>query len=222
MIPRTLEPEAMDTPEEAADYDAMDHSTVNARFAAEFLASHGPCKGGWLLDVGTGTARIPIEVCRLDAHARIVAADLSQPMLDVGAVNVDAAGMSDRIRLVKVDAKGFSEPDGSFEAVISNSIVHHIPEPRSAMTQMSRLVAPGGTLFCRDLARPDSVAEVERLVDLYAKGETDAARALFEASLHAALTLKEVRAIVESLGLPTEGVTMTSDRHWTWVWKAPV
>jgi hypothetical protein len=45
MLPRVLEPEAMDTPEEARDHDAMDHTTVNARFVADFRAAHGPCRG---------------------------------------------------------------------------------------------------------------------------------------------------------------------------------
>jgi hypothetical protein len=38
MLPRVLEPEVMDTPEEARDYDAMDHSAVNRVFVADFLA----------------------------------------------------------------------------------------------------------------------------------------------------------------------------------------
>ncbi len=218
MIPRTLEPEAMDTPEEAAEYDAMDHSSVNAKFAADFLAAHGPCRGGPILDVGTGTARIPIEVCKLDLWAVVVASDLSEPMLAIARKNVDEAGLAGRVRPKLVDAKRSEDPDGSYEAVISNSIIHHIPEPRAAMSEMARLVAPGGTLFCRDLARPDSEDDVDRIVELYASGETASARALLAASLNAALTLREVRGIVAGLGLPTDGVQMTSDRHWTWVW----
>src|SRR6476620_5625595 len=62
MLPRVLEPEVMDTPEEARDYDAMDHSAVNRVFVADFLAvwdGRGP-----VLDLGTGTALVPIEFCR--------------------------------------------------------------------------------------------------------------------------------------------------------------
>ncbi len=36
MLERVLEPEAMDSPEEARDYDAMDHSAVNRVFVADF------------------------------------------------------------------------------------------------------------------------------------------------------------------------------------------
>lgn len=221
MIPRTLEPEAMDTPEEALEYDAMDHGEVNARFARDFLDSHGPCRGGPILDVGTGTARIPIEVARLDPRAVLVAADLSEPMLVIAERNVQQAGLGDRISPIRVDAKGFANADGSFEAVVSNSIVHHIPEPRTVLAEMARLVEPGGTLFCRDLVRPDTEIDVERLVERYAGGEAGLGRDLLAASLNAALTLREVQDIVGSLGLPREGVTMTSDRHWTWVRKAP-
>ena len=221
MIPRILEPEVMDTAEDASEYDAMNHSGVNARFVADFLAVHGPCRGGTILDVGTGTALIPIELCRHDPAAKILAVDLAEAMLAVGRVNVDREGFSGHIRLERVDAKGPGYEDGAFEAVISNSIVHHIPDPRPALAEMARLVAPGGTLFVRDLARPDSEADLDGLVTTYAGGETETARSLFADSLRAALTPDEVRAIVEALGLPGGDVTMTSDRHWTWSRRRP-
>ena len=62
MLPRVLETEAMDTPAEAADYDAMDHREVNRAFVIDFLAAGPP--PGEILDLGTGTAQIPIELCR--------------------------------------------------------------------------------------------------------------------------------------------------------------
>ncbi len=221
MIPRILEPEAMDTPAEAADYDAMDHSVVNERFAADFLDTHGPCRGGEVLDVGTGTARIPIALCRVDPEARVVGLDLAEAMLELAGRNVNEAGLSDRIRLERGDGKGLAHPSATFEAVVSNTIVHHIPDPSPALAEMARVVAPGGTLFVRDLARPDTLEDVHRLVDLHASGESPRACALFEASLHAALTVGEVQSLVVALGLPADGVTMTSDRHWTWTWRRP-
>jgi ubiquinone/menaquinone biosynthesis C-methylase UbiE len=219
MIPRVLEPEAMDTPAEAREYDAMDHAAVNTRFIADFLAAHGPCRGGEVLDVGTGPARIAIALCQADPEARVLATDLSDAMLELARRNVDAAHLVARIDCIRGDAKSLPWLDGRFEAVISNTIVHHIPDPSPALAEMVRLVAPGGTLFVRDLVRPATDHEVAALVATHAGGEPPAARALFEASLHAALTLPEVRAIASALGLPPEGVALTSDRHWTWIWK---
>ena len=62
--------------------------------------------------------------------------------------------------------------ESAFEGVISNTIIHHIPDPMPALETMARLVAAGGTLMIRDLARPGSLAEIERLADLYAGDES--------------------------------------------------
>jgi ubiquinone/menaquinone biosynthesis C-methylase UbiE len=221
MIPRVLEPEAMETIEEVRQYDAMDHSQVNARFVDDFLAAHGPCRGGEVLDVGTGTARIPIVLAGADSQARVLALDLSENMLAQAEINIAAAGLSARVRTHKGDAKGLVDSFGSgvFEGVISNTIIHHIPDPVPALETMASLLASGGTLMVRDLARPETADDVRRLVDTYAAGESPEARALFEASLNAALTLEEIRSLIANLGLSPENVTMTSDRHWTWTWR---
>lgn len=222
MLERVLEPEVMDSPEEARDYDAMDHREVNERFVTDFLAIHGPCRGGWIVDVGTGTARIPIALCRSDPGARVIASDLADQMLLLAARNVDAERLNDRIRVEKADAKRDDRPaTEKYEALISNSIIHHIPEPGDVFRQMIASVAPGGTIFVRDLARPSSHDELERLVGLYTAGETEHAREMFAASLHAALTVEEVASLLSELGITSPNVQMTSDRHWTWTWKAP-
>ena len=221
MLPRVLENEAMDTIEEAVEYDRMDHSGVNGRFVADFLQVHGPCRGGEILDVGTGTARIPIALCQADASTRVVAIDLSETMLEIGRRNVAEAGLSDRIRLRKVDGKHAGLEASAFEGVICNTIVHHLPNPRELLSEMARLVAPGGTLMVRDLFRPADDHAVNHLVETHAAGESPKARALFDDSLRAGLTLSEIQEMVESLGLPATDVSMTSDRHWTWVWNRP-
>lgn len=221
MLARVLEPEVMDTLEEARDYDRMDHGAVNARFVADFLLAHGPCRGGEVLDVGTGPGRIPVALCRADPNARVLGIDLSEPMLARARDNVEAAGVSGRVRLMAGDAKHVNLAGGGFEAVISNTIVHHIPDPAPALGEMVRLVAPGGTLMVRDLARPDDLDTLKNLVATHAGDESATARALFEASLRAALTPDEVRTLVRAIGRPGDGVTMTSDRHWTWLWRRP-
>src|SRR5262245_29074896 len=116
-LPRGLEPEAMDSGEEGLDYDAMGHSVVNAGFGAAFLAAHGPCRGGEWLDVGTGPARIAIELCRSDPGARVLGVDLAGSMLARARTNVEAAGLAARIDLERADAKSLPYPDGRFEAV---------------------------------------------------------------------------------------------------------
>ncbi len=214
MLPRTLETEAMDTAAEARDYDDMDHAAVNRVFVADFLAVYRGT--GRVLDVGTGTARIPVELCRQAPHLTVVAIDLAAHMLAIGRENVSRAGLADRVTLERVDAKAMPYPSSAFAAVVSNSILHHIPEPGVAIGEMLRVLAPGGFLFVRDLLRPEDDATVKRLVDTYAADATPHQRQMFDDSFHAALTLAEVRALVADRGSDPANVTQTSDRHWTW------
>src|SRR5947209_13366565 len=112
MLPRVLEPEVMDSAEEARDYDAMDHATVNRAFVADFLAAAGRRADlNPILDVGTGTAQIPIELCRQWPAARVTGIDLAEHMLRLGRDNVRRAGLDDRIRLERCDAKQLPYPE---------------------------------------------------------------------------------------------------------------
>ena len=224
MLSRTLEPEVMDSMQDAIDYDSMDHSEVNRLFVDDFLrawaeaiaAQTAPAASPIeVLDVGTGTAHIPIELCRRDFEGRITAVDLAKAMLEVGQRNVERAGFTAQIRLQRVDAKNLPYPDGRFDAVMSNSIVHHIPQPRTVLAEMARVVRPGGLLFVRDLMRPADLETVDRLVATYCGDENAHQRQMFRDSLCAALTVDEVQLLLAELELGHLTVQATSDRHWT-------
>ncbi len=218
-LARVLEPEAMDTAAEALDYDQMDHSEVNRRFASDFLAAFtaaGCAENATVLDLGTGTAQIPIELCRQNPRIRVVAVDLSIEMLKLAATNITRADVRHRIQLELVDAKRLPFADGTFAAVTSNSIVHHIPRPLDTLLEAVRVVRPGGLLFFRDLARPRDDSVVAHLVKQYAGVCNEQQRKLFDDSLRAALSVDEMRDHAASLGFALETVSATSDRHWTW------
>jgi len=220
MIERVLEPEAMDSPGEAREYDLMDHVSVNAAFVAEMLAAaaragRSPSAAGSVLDVGTGTARIPIVLCGESGACRVVGVDLAHEMLLVGRENVLQAGFQSRIALLRARAGDLPFRSASVPIAVSNSLIHHLPDPAAAFREMCRVVAPGGVVFVRDLCRPASEPDLDRLVNLHAAGATATQRRLFADSLHAALTVEETRAMVATLPFSTASVEATSDRHWT-------
>ncbi len=217
-LSRVLEPEVMDTLADALDYDSMDHTEVNRRFVDDLFtacAVSGETLGE-MLDLGTGTAQIPIEICRRDHEVRIVAVDLSISMLDVARNNLEIARATSQVMLDRVDAKRLPYADGRFAAVISNSIIHHIPRPQAVLAEAVRVTAERGLLFFRDLLRPSDDDEVANLVATYAGEANPHQRELFENSLRAALSLDEIREVVAELGFDPLMVQQTSDRHWTW------
>ena len=220
-LQRVLEPEVMDTVEEAVDYNAMDHAAVNRLFVDDLLAVLSPDSEtafeGEVLDLGTGTALIPIELCRRNESFRVLGIDLAANMLDIAKINIDLANLTQQIMLDLVDAKTLPLEDERFAVVMSNSIIHHVPEPAAVLREAVRLVSPGGLLFFRDLLRPEDNEQVTRLVAAYVGQESDRARQMFKDSLRAALSLDEIRALVRELGFEAATVQATSDRHWTWV-----
>lgn len=225
MLQRILEPEVMDSEQEASEYNEMDHSEVNRRFVDELLAFAGSSARlaedqelelGDVLDLGTGTALIPIELCQRHDHCRVMAVDMSISMLDLARYNLEAKSMTERITLAQIDAKQMGFDNGEFDVVMSNSIIHHIPEPMDCLKSMVRVTSDGGVLFVRDLMRPDDLPTLEQIVQDYAGQESAECRRLFRDSLHAALSLDEIRELVHSLGFRRESVQATSDRHWTW------
>lgn len=220
MLERILEPEVMNTVSEAVDYDQMDHSQVNRVFVDDFLRAleHVPAPSGlsWrFFDGGTGTALIPIELMRRGIAATVKAADLADQMLLVARKNVVAAGFEDCIELALCDCKQLPDADAEYDAVMSNSIVHHIPEPQQTIAEFWRIVKPGGLLFVRDLMRPDDIKTLKLLVGTHAAGANEHQQQMFRESLHAALTLSEAQQLASRIGISAIAVQATSDRHWT-------
>src|SRR6202171_2154780 len=109
MLQRILEPEVMDSAEEARDYDAMDHSAANRAFVADFLLAWDGRNP--VLDVGTGTAQIPVELCRRYPSAEVVAVDLSSEMLVVARENVQKARLESRIQVESQNGRQMTYTD---------------------------------------------------------------------------------------------------------------
>lgn len=210
---RILEPEVMDTWLEATAYDAMDFTVVNSTFAANAIALDPHAVK--ILDVGTGTARIPILMCQQQPQYLITAVDLAQSMSIVGQRNIEEAGLIQRIRLERVDAKRMPYPDLEFDMIISNSLVHHLSNPLSFFQQVKRLVKPHGAILIRDLIRPDRDPIVDRLVSNIGGNYDDHQQQLFRDSLKAALTLAEVQELIDRVELPQVKLSQSSDLHWT-------
>jgi ubiquinone/menaquinone biosynthesis C-methylase UbiE len=213
MLERVLEPEVMDTQEDADEYAAFDNTSVNEEFVGRALEL-APARGA-VLDVGTGPGEIAVLLASRARGIKVLAIDLGEHMLNMARDNVARAGLGDRVEIARADAKETGQPEGAFDMVISNSLVHHIPEPREFLAEVKRVLKPGGGLFIKDLHRPASEEELRRLVDTYAEGCSPYQRRIFADSLHAALTVEEIVALCDEVGLTGVEVRRTSDRHWS-------
>jgi ubiquinone/menaquinone biosynthesis C-methylase UbiE len=210
---RVTEPEVMDSPQEAIEYDAMDFLDVNTAFAESALPL---CpETALILDAGTGTARIPIIMCQRRPQWQIIGIDLAQSMLEIGRQNVEQASLQQQIKLELVDAKQMPYPDAHFDMVISNSIIHHLPNPLPFLQEVKRVLKPNGAIFLRDLMRPNTQEILEEIVNKYAANCNEHQKMLFRDSLHAAFTLDEINELMQQAALENVHIYQSSDRHWT-------
>jgi ubiquinone/menaquinone biosynthesis C-methylase UbiE/uncharacterized protein YbaR (Trm112 family) len=98
-----------------------------------------------VLDVATGTGRLPVALLRNHYAGQIVGLDLSQGMLRQAAAKLRHYG--DRVHLVWQDAACLPFSDGTFDAVTSLESLEFLPDPRGALAEMVRVLTPGGVLF---------------------------------------------------------------------------
>ncbi|TWT74310.1 class I SAM-dependent methyltransferase [Allorhodopirellula solitaria] len=227
MLSRVCEPPADDPKQEAEIYREMDHRDVNRRFVLDLFEGGGV--GPRVLDLGCGPALIPILLCEYVeetkagdlADLEVLGVDNCVEMLELARVEIELAG---RLRGIQLEQADLSDDESLqtdlADTVICNTVLHHLDDPSTALRLALRALRPGGRVFIRDLVRPESDAEVERLVALHG-GAADNEVAgisppqLLRQSLHAALNLSEIRDLVSGLGMDADCVNMTSDRHWT-------
>jgi len=210
---RVLEPEVMDSWEEAVAYDAMDFTEVNAAFAQKAIEL-AP-KVAKVLDLGTGTARIPLILSQQRPQWQIIAIDLAENMLKIGAEHIKKAGLEKQIILELVDAKQLPYPKEHFDMVISNSLFHHLPDPLPFLQEINRILKPKGAILIRDLIRPANKEIVHTLVESIGTEYDAHQKQLFADSLHAAFTIDEVNQLISQAGLKDVKIYQSSDRHWT-------
>ena len=212
---RILEPEVMDTKRDAEEYDAMDFWEADRRFAEDAVNLVRGRPNALVIDVGTGTAKIPVLMLERRRDLDILAVDLAREMLRIAQQRVADAGLADHCKLATMDAKALRVSNAKYDLVVCNSTAHHIPEPSMLFREIARIVKPDGAILVRDLMRPTSLDDAWAIVKHVAAGEHMRQQQLFFDSLCAALTVEEVEALVRKAGLDRMRVEKCSDRHWT-------
>jgi 2-polyprenyl-3-methyl-5-hydroxy-6-metoxy-1,4-benzoquinol methylase len=202
----------MDLQAEVDAYAQADFSQVNQRFVDHVLANAPADRALRVLDIGCGPADIPIMIALARPHWKITAVDASSPMLQVAAKKA-AHELARNIRFRLADAKHLPSDLGEFELIISNSLLHHLPEVKDFWRSLKARAARGATVVLRDLARPASELDARLLVSSYAGGEPELLQEEYYRSLLAAFTVEEVRKQLDDAGLKKLGVQMVSDRH---------
>lgn len=211
---RIPEPELMLDEAQARAYAEADFEAPHARVVELFRESFPDWSGrGAVLDLGCGPGDISLRFAVAYPYCQVDGVDGSEAMMAAGRGRIQASGLGARVRLHKALLPTDAAPRPRYDAVISNSLLHHLHEPQVLWSAVNRYAADGAPVFIIDLLRPDSLTEARVLCDRYADGEPEVLRQDFFHSLCAAFTLEELHAQLRSAGLDYLEASAVSDRH---------
>jgi SAM-dependent methyltransferase len=98
-----------------------------------------------ILELGAG----PGQLWRQNRHRippgwHVAVSDLSPGMVEAAEADLGgAAGFSFQV----IDARSIPFDDGAFGAVIANHMLYHVPDAEAALSEIHRVLAPGGLLY---------------------------------------------------------------------------
>ena len=212
---RVPEPELMDDDAQARAYAEADFEEPNQALLDHFAARFPDFEPrGYVLDLGCGPGDITLRFARAYPGCVVHGVDGSPAMLRLAeqALLRDPE-LDGCVEFLLERLPGLDLPQANYDAVISNSLLHHLHEPAGLWQTIVEAAAPEAPVLVMDLIRPDSDAEVADFIARYAADAPEVLRRDFGRSLRAAFTLEEVRGQLEAAGLGQWRVEQVSDRH---------
>ncbi len=108
-----------------------------------------------VLDVASGTGDVCFALAQKKRPARIVCSDLVSEMLEIARTH-EATGASHGvpINFEVINAQSIPYPDESFDAVTVAYGIRNMPEREQALSEMYRILRPGGSFTCLEFSTP--------------------------------------------------------------------
>lgn len=207
---RILEPELMNEPEQVAAYAGPDLDNACWLFV-QCLRKYFPdlAPGGAILDLGCGTAAIPLRLARLFPDCEIHGVDGAPRMLEHGRQTIQREGLTDRIQLIQgILPEILPVPRRRYEVIISNSFLHHLADPMVLWDALHQYSLPDAAILIIDLLRPADEKQTRLAVDRYMPEAPPLLHQDMMHSLHASFTMDEIAAQLQAAGL-AEDLSLT-------------
>lgn len=212
---RIPEPELMNNPAQAEAYAAADFSEAHNRIVQAFdIYFPGIELSGEVLDLGCGPGDITFRFATRFPNCTVTGVDGSPAMVKLAnEQKARESEVGDRVTIIGGSIPDAPIADVSYEAIVSNSLLHHLHRPETLWETINKYTSSGTSIFVADLFRPVSEEDAQRIVDEYATGEPAILKRDFYNSLLAAFTPKEVEEQIASANLHELSVDVISDRH---------
>jgi ubiquinone/menaquinone biosynthesis C-methylase UbiE len=213
MMERIPEPDLMDDAQQAKAYADADFSEPHNVFVNYFRSRFPDFSAGSVLDLGCGTADVIIRFAKNYPRAIITGIDGAEAMLDIARHDIERRGFADRIELKKCLLPDPGLYTQKFDAVISNSLLHHLADPKVLWETLKKCAKNGAPVLIMDLLRPDSVKSASDFMLKYGADESPLLQKDFYNSLLASYNIREIGHQLKTMRLDFLNIEIVSDRH---------
>ena len=154
----------------APSYDKLNHRlswNIDKGWRRKAIRQLAPFKPQTLLDIATGTGDFAILAAEMLRPKRLVGADISEGMMEVGRQKVRERGLDDIISFEREDCTALSYPEATFDAVTAAFGIRNFADLDKGLREMCRVLKKDGHLSIVELTTPVSFP-MKQLFHVYA------------------------------------------------------
>lgn len=141
----------------APTYDTLNHRLswdIDKGWRKKAIAQLQPFSPRHILDIATGTGDFAILAARMLTPEKLIGADISEGMMDIGRQKVKRARLEQIISFEKEDCLQLSYPENSFDAVTAAFGIRNFPDLDRGLKEIFRVLKPDGHLSIVELTSP--------------------------------------------------------------------
>ena len=141
----------------APTYDTLNHRLswdIDRRWRRKAIKALAPYQPQSLLDIATGTGDFAILATQMLHPERVVGADISEGMMQIGREKVKALGLENVVTFEKEDCTHLSYNNDTFDAVTAAFGIRNFADLDQGLREMCRVLRLGGHLSIVELTTP--------------------------------------------------------------------
>lgn len=143
----------------APTYDTLNHRLswdIDKGWRKKAIKALAPYQPQSLLDIATGTGDFAILAARMLRPKKLIGADISEGMMEIGRQKVRKAGLERVICFEREDCTSLSYADDTFDAVTAAFGIRNFANLDKGLSEMCRVLRKGGHLSIVELTTPVS------------------------------------------------------------------
>ena len=141
----------------APTYDTLNHRLswdIDKGWRRKAIRQLAPYKPQTMLDIATGTGDFAILSAQMLRPQKLIGADISEGMMEIGRQKVKQLGLEGVISFAKEDCLQLSYDDNTFDAVTAAFGIRNFADLDKGLREMCRVLRPGGHLSIVELTAP--------------------------------------------------------------------